>query len=400
METTFPEITKSYQKDLASQMASLERICRELGVLKVTAKDPEQLAKPEIFTSISKLGSQLAVLGNKIHISSEETKKQIEDSLAKQDEISPIEDDSVDMPGFEVLGGGDEGEETAGNDHDDSGTVFTDPQLNDLKNLLKKEEVDEFEPINKEKVVIETVRVAQQTLKTGQVNQKETQAAPKLTNNKENEQPDPSRVEELYNQFKVVETQPKTPTKEGKPIATYANQENSDDKSVTMSVPQSGFEGISSFNDETAQSDFSSVFSFFEMEDLKKAFDSPEDFEQVNIDGGNWKECTSMPHLHPKIVELRKALKLKYPYEQDMLLSNLWHCKPRINKEGEVYEGQWFRGKPHGRGIWVSPEGKDCYEGEFKKGRYHGYGRSIDSTGLVLLGKWYHNEYKGVENWM
>ena len=70
------------------------------------------------------------------------------------------------------------------------------------------------------------------------------------------------------------------------------------------------------------------------------------------------------------------------------------------NEDGDVYVGQWWDGKPHGRGKWFSGDGKDFYEGEFKDGKFHGIGRRVDSDGLVMEGKFKDNQFEGVEKWL
>ena len=41
--------------------------------------------------------------------------------------------------------------------------------------------------------------------------------------------------------------------------------------------------------------------------------------------------------------------------------------------EGVIYEGEWIRGDPYGRGIMTWPDGRR-YEGEFRIGDPHGQG--------------------------
>ena len=41
--------------------------------------------------------------------------------------------------------------------------------------------------------------------------------------------------------------------------------------------------------------------------------------------------------------------------------------------DGSIYEGDWFEGKMHGRGVYTWPSGQS-YEGEYKMDLKHGYG--------------------------
>jgi hypothetical protein len=79
----------------------------------------------------------------------------------------------------------------------------------------------------------------------------------------------------------------------------------------------------------------------------------------------------------------------------------------------EVYEGDWVRGQPHGKGKWTYPEYDDDheegaviweedgekgyleYEGDFSNGQKHGAGRMVFQDGRVYEGNWVFGEMTG-----
>ncbi|KAL9188888.1 hypothetical protein ACHAXT_011378 [Thalassiosira profunda] len=62
--------------------------------------------------------------------------------------------------------------------------------------------------------------------------------------------------------------------------------------------------------------------------------------------------------------------------------------------DGNIYQGEWAEGKPHGRGTKTWVDG-DVYEGEWKDGCHHGRGFFIFADGDVYDGEWKDNIYDG-----
>jgi hypothetical protein len=60
---------------------------------------------------------------------------------------------------------------------------------------------------------------------------------------------------------------------------------------------------------------------------------------------------------------------------------------PPCIQDGDVYEGEWKDGVPHGHGKMVYSDG-DVYEGEWKDGVPHGHGKMVYSDGDVYEGEW------------
>lgn len=63
-------------------------------------------------------------------------------------------------------------------------------------------------------------------------------------------------------------------------------------------------------------------------------------------------------------------------YESGMYLSQAYLF---INL-GVIYVGEWLRGKPHGRGMMIFPNGS-IYDGYFLRGRTIGIGRFFQGNG-------------------
>ena len=66
---------------------------------------------------------------------------------------------------------------------------------------------------------------------------------------------------------------------------------------------------------------------------------------------------------------------------------------------GWSYDGQWFEGMPHGRGIYVDHDG-GVYKGSFENSHQHGYGKMIHkkldgSIQFIYKGYWYESSYCG-----
>lgn len=61
---------------------------------------------------------------------------------------------------------------------------------------------------------------------------------------------------------------------------------------------------------------------------------------------------------------------------------------------GDVYEGEWERGKYHGRGIFTGHDGY-LYEGEWRCGKRHGIGRESLPDGLTYIGNFVDNSRHG-----
>jgi hypothetical protein len=92
-------------------------------------------------------------------------------------------------------------------------------------------------------------------------------------------------------------------------------------------------------------------------------------------------------------------------------------AEEHIFGNGDIYKGEWYNGKPHGRGKkifadgkvyegdWVKdlPDGRgkmklsngNVYEGDWYKGRPNGKGKSTYANGKVEEGKWKNGEFKG-----
>ena len=64
-----------------------------------------------------------------------------------------------------------------------------------------------------------------------------------------------------------------------------------------------------------------------------------------------------------------------------------------VKYHGSSYTGSWSEGKPHGRGILLTP--KTRYEGEIWRGLKSGFGRYEHSSGIVYTGTVAGSGYKG-----
>jgi len=93
-------------------------------------------------------------------------------------------------------------------------------------------------------------------------------------------------------------------------------------------------------------------------------------------------------------------------------------AEEHIFPNGDIYKGEWYNGRPEGRGKkifadgkvyegdWVNdfPDGRGkmklsngaVYEGDFVKGRPHGKGKATEADGTVQEGKWKNGEFKGL----
>ena len=63
-----------------------------------------------------------------------------------------------------------------------------------------------------------------------------------------------------------------------------------------------------------------------------------------------------------------------------------------INLDADIklhstYEGDWKRGKKHGKGTYFFPNG-DRFEGDWKRGKMHGQGTYLFSGGDKYVGEW------------
>lgn len=54
---------------------------------------------------------------------------------------------------------------------------------------------------------------------------------------------------------------------------------------------------------------------------------------------------------------------------------------------GDYYEGEFLKGKKHGKGIYKYANG-DKYEGEFKEGIREGFGEFLWNNGENFKGQW------------
>jgi hypothetical protein len=52
----------------------------------------------------------------------------------------------------------------------------------------------------------------------------------------------------------------------------------------------------------------------------------------------------------------------------------------------DIYEGEWYDGKPHGRGTMTEANG-NVYTGEWSKGKQHGNGRMIGADRNIYAGQ-------------
>jgi len=64
-------------------------------------------------------------------------------------------------------------------------------------------------------------------------------------------------------------------------------------------------------------------------------------------------------------------------------------------QNGDVYEGQWLWGEPHGKGRLTSINGEE-YEGEWVGGKRHGHGVQITKKGAKYDGEWRHDKKHGI----
>ena len=61
---------------------------------------------------------------------------------------------------------------------------------------------------------------------------------------------------------------------------------------------------------------------------------------------------------------------------------------------GEYYEGDFKNGSPHGKGKMTNEDG-EVYEGGFAYGNFHGKGKLINADGTIDEGKWKDGEFQG-----
>jgi hypothetical protein len=57
---------------------------------------------------------------------------------------------------------------------------------------------------------------------------------------------------------------------------------------------------------------------------------------------------------------------------------------------GGIYEGQWFEGKMHGKGVFTFPNG-NVYDGNWANNKMEGLGKFIYVNGDVYEGSWSDN---------
>ncbi|XP_053087576.1 MORN repeat-containing protein 3-like [Pangasianodon hypophthalmus] len=63
-------------------------------------------------------------------------------------------------------------------------------------------------------------------------------------------------------------------------------------------------------------------------------------------------------------------------------------------ENGDVYEGEWLRDKPHGQGVLALRNG-NSYQGSMKDGKKHGHGRFVyRDRGQVYQGFWVDDALK------
>ena len=65
--------------------------------------------------------------------------------------------------------------------------------------------------------------------------------------------------------------------------------------------------------------------------------------------------------------------------------------------KGRKYVGQWKYGKQHGQGTYTYPN-RDKYVGEWKKGKYYGKGTYIYANGDKYIGEWKKAKYNKPDN--
>jgi len=73
------------------------------------------------------------------------------------------------------------------------------------------------------------------------------------------------------------------------------------------------------------------------------------------------------------------------------------HGKGIFTYAGRKYEGQWKHGKQHGKGTYTYPNG-DKYVGEWKEGKYFGNGVYIYSNGDKYIGEWKKKKFNKPDN--
>lgn len=114
---------------------------------------------------------------------------------------------------------------------------------------------------------------------------------------------------------------------------------------------------------------------------------------------GGWKND---PSFNPQIKYCRSMGTPKGPDGKSLMASSGYRCgKGRsVYYNGEeaddsVYEGEWDKDKPHGKGKYKNKNG-DVYEGDWVDGKKQGSGRMDFHTGQVYEGEFFQDMLHGV----
>ena len=92
---------------------------------------------------------------------------------------------------------------------------------------------------------------------------------------------------------------------------------------------------------------------------------------------------------------MKKYILFILPLLLSLLVCNNAEAKEKKYRNGDYYEGEWEKGKPHGLGVMVYANG-DVYDGEWLKGKRHGKGQMSFSSGEICKGDWKNDQlYSG-----
>lgn len=67
-----------------------------------------------------------------------------------------------------------------------------------------------------------------------------------------------------------------------------------------------------------------------------------------------------------------------------------------VNRDQQIYEGEWRLGREHGRGVLLSRDRRVVFDGDFVDGKLHGKGVCVFANGDVYRGDWRENARHGV----
>lgn len=79
-----------------------------------------------------------------------------------------------------------------------------------------------------------------------------------------------------------------------------------------------------------------------------------------------------------------RALDKMHRYEGDFFDGKFHGKGIKHMQNGDIFDGEFADGKFHGKGSYFSKETNDTYHGGFFRGRFHGRGVQVSATGHRL----------------